>query len=239
MKFTDSNVPDPTLEALARSFVKEGTSYGFKQIDYVKFVNVLLDNVMGEENKTKISSNLKFDRIEQDLNELVSPPVVGKNIIVRLMDKKKDRKFFEQWLKDDAGKRFLLSRITAREMSIDELLNADNNIIGIITLKDETPIGSVAFLNYDVNHLKTELRKLIGNIKYRGKGYAKEATKLWIKYGFCNLDLKKIYLNTFDTNIRNIRLNEEVGFRVEGILHNEVFVDGEYKDVLRMGLWRK
>lgn len=239
MKTSNSNLPDPTIEALARSFVKEASSYGFKQVDYVRFVNILLDSAMGQESNNKISANLKYKDIENKLNELVTPPLIGEHIKVRLMNEKKDREFFEKWMRDDAGKRFLLSRITAREMSVEELLSMDVNIIGLITLLDDTPIGSIAFLNYDVNHLKAELRKLIGNPKYRGKGYAKEATKLWINYGFCNLDLRKIYLNTFDTNIRNIRLNEEVGFRVEGILRNEVFVDGEYKDVLRMGLWRK
>ena len=38
----------------------------------------------------------------------------------------------------------------------------------------------------------------------RGKGFAKEATKLWIQYGITKLDLKKIYLDRLDTNIRNI-----------------------------------
>ncbi len=239
MKSSDLNLPEPTIEALARSFVKEGASYGFKQIDYVRFVNILLDYAMGEESNKKLSAHLKYNNIQKYLDELVTPPLIGEHIKVRLMNKKKDRDLFEKWLKDNTGKRFLLSRITAREMSINELLSADSNIIGIITLLDDTPIGSVAFLNYDVNHLKAELRKLIGNLNYRGKGYAKEATKLWIEYGFSSLDLKKIYLNTFDTNIHNIRLNEELGFRAEGILRNEVFVDGEYKDVLRMGLWRE
>ena len=68
-------------------------------------------------------------------------------------------------------------------------------------------------------------------------GLAKEATRLWIQYGLSALKLKKIYVNTLNTNIRNIRLNEELGFKVEGLLCNEVFVDGQYKDVLRMGLW--
>ena len=34
-----------------------------------------------------------------------------------------------------------------------------------------------------------------------------------------------------------MRLNQDLGFRVEGILRNEVLVDGTYHDVLLMGLW--
>jgi len=96
----------------------------------------------------------------------------------------------------------------------------------------------MAFLNYDRKYKKAELRKLIGVPKLRGKGLGKEATKYWIQYGFTELGLNKIYLNTVDTNIRNIKLNEELGFKVEGILRNEILIDGNYHDVLRMGLCR-
>ena len=68
-------------------------------------------------------------------------------------------------------------------------------------------------------------------------GYAKEASQMWIQYGSQTLGLKKIYLSTLNNNIRNIKLNEELGFKVEGILKNEVYFDGEFHDVLRMGMF--
>ena len=108
----------------------------------------------------------------------------------------------------------------------------------MITLKDGRAIGSVAFLDYDPVQRKAELRKLIGEPELRGKGYAKEASELWLRYGLGTLGLKKIYLNTLNTNLRNLRLNEELGFKIEGILRNEVYFDGQYHDVLRMGLWQ-
>ena len=94
----------------------------------------------------------------------------------------------------------------------------------------------MAFLDHDFEQKKAELRKLIGNPAFRSKGYGKEATKLWIQYGISNLGLRKIYLNTLQTNVRNIRLNQELGFKVEGILRNECSIDGKLYDLLRMGL---
>ena len=129
-----------------------------------------------------------------------------------------------------------MSRSTARKTTLNNLINTVSNVFGVVTLPDNTPIGLVAFLDYDTLQRKTELRKLIGDPKMRGKGFAKEATKLWIQYGITKLGLKKIYLNTLDTNIRNIKLNEELGFEIEGILRNEVFFDDKSHDVLRMGL---
>ena len=70
----------------------------------------------------------------------------------------------------------------------------------------------------------------------RGEPLVKEATRLWIQYGIEVLGLKKICLNTLNTHIRNIKLYEDLGFEFEGILRNEVFFDGRYHDVLRMGM---
>ena len=65
---------------------------------------------------------------------------------------------------------------------------------------------------------------------------AEEATRLWIRYGVNVLKLEKIYVSTLQTQISNIKLNESIGFRVEGLLRNEVLIDGTRHDVLRMGL---
>jgi len=169
----------------------------------------------------------------------ITLPIKSERIRIRKLDSKKDRSLFERWLEDDFGRYFLLSRSTATSLSLDEFFGNESNIIGIITLLNGKPIGSVAYLDYDVNQFKAELRKLIGETDMRGRGYAKEATALWLEYGAVTLDLRKIYLNTFNTNIRNISLNEELGFHVEGILRNEMFFEGEFKDILRMGFFRE
>jgi RimJ/RimL family protein N-acetyltransferase len=236
-------IPDATMETLARTFFKEASSYGFRQADYVRFVNMMLDYAMthefvNHEDKEKPTPSMQeiIDRFRG--TQSMSLPLIGARIKIRFYQDS-DRKLFNRWIKDEAGQNFMLSRTTARSLPLKQLLTNESNIVGVITLKDDTPIGAVAYLGYDVQHLKAELRKLIGEPGMRGKGYAKEATELWIRYGITSLDLKKIYVNTFETNIRNVRLNEELGFRVEGILRNEVFLNGEYKDVLRMSLWRE
>ena len=238
-----SAISKTTLETLARSFFKESSSYGFQKVDYVRFVNLLLDHAMQDNvdhisnsgDRAKKVTRLRKQRISTGC---VSLPLSGDRIKIRAFDEPGDRSSLEGWLKDDYGRFFILSCTTAKTMEIDRIVQNDQNRLGIVTLQDDHPIGVVAYLDYDVNQRKAELRKLIGRAELRGKGYGKEATALWIEYGFAGLNLKKIYLNTFDTNIRNIKLNEELGFRVEGILRNEVYLEGEYKDLLRMGMWR-
>jgi len=55
-------------------------------------------------------------------------------------------------------------------------------------------------------------------------------------YGFQGLGLKKIFASTLQTHAANMKLNEKIGFQVEGLLRNEVLIGGRRHDVLRMGM---
>lgn len=233
MSVSTDSIPNATIEAIARSLFKETLRYGFKQVDYLRFVNVLLDMSMKNGNYTSEKTEIKPAEAAYQTDNL---PLIGKQVKVREFIENKDRLLLEKWIAEKDGRHFLVSRITARESDIDSLIKSEQNILGIITLstKDEMPIGVLAFLDHDQVQRKAELRKLIGEPEFRGKGLAKEATKLWLQFGGAILGLKKIYLNTLDANIRNIKLNEELGFKVEGILRNECFIDGNYHDVLKM-----
>jgi RimJ/RimL family protein N-acetyltransferase len=235
MDKSEKNIPTTTLETLARNFFKETANYGFKKVDYVRFVNMLLELSINHQEDAKEKGSRKQNRQLQSIRL----PLKGKRIQIRDYEPKKDKSHFERWLKDEYGRYFLLSCTTAKKLKLEQLLRTKSNIMGVIILPENQPIGAVAYLNHDPTQHKAELRKLIGEPHMRRMGLAKEATALWVLYGLSTLNLKKIYLNTLDTNMRNIRLNEELGFKVEGILHKEVLIDGEYRDVLRMGLWHR
>ena len=234
MNNSEQHVPENTLEILARQFFRESIEYGFKKVDYIRFVNILLDLSM--ENQEETNKNIKV--IRKHHNPVSRKlPLKGERIWIRNPDLEKDSPLLHKWLSDPYGRYFLLSRTTATTISFEKLIEDKSNIIGLIIFPDGTPVGAIAYLTNNFNQHKAELRKLIGDPSMRGLGLAKEATQLWIQYGLSVLKLKKIYVNTLNTNIRNIRLNEELGFKIEGILRNEVCIDGQYKDVLRMGLW--
>ena len=239
MGATHRNIPDLTLETLSRNFFKEAASYGFSQVDYVRFVNLLLDQAMNHKPDPVEARGHRESPSDPEKSGLDAAdlPLSGARVMIRQFDAESDLPLFDRWLSDEWGRYFLLSRGTAECMDIHEVAARDDAVLGIVTLPDSTPIGSVAFLDYDPVQRKAELRKLIGEPGQRKKGLAKEAAGWWIRYGISRLKLKKIYLNTLETDIRNIRLNEGLGFKVEGVLRNEVLIDGVYRDVLRMGLW--
>ncbi len=230
-----SKIPDTTIEALTRNFFKESLQYGFGYEDYIKFVNSLLEYAIKSKNGKTPEIKERTNGFYEEISNW-SLPIETKNLIIRDLQKDKDKKLLEEWMNDKYGRHFLLSMTRATVETIEDLISLEQNKLGIITLKNEKPIGTVAFLNHDPLNRKAELRKLIGDPGYRGKGYGKEATKYWIKYGFEVLKLKKIYLNTTETNFHNIKINEELGFKVEGILRDEIMLDGIPHDILRMGL---
>ena len=228
-------ITDRTIEAMARGFYKEAASYGFKQVDYVKFANVLLDLSMrqnGKGGESVISQTVRH----RPARLMATLPLVGDRVKIRAFEKT-DLDLVRRWLEDPHGRYFLLSRTTARSLDPEDLLTRDDSVVGVITLVDDKPIGLLAYLDVDRVQRKAELRKLIGEPAHRGKGLAHEATRLWIDYGLTSLGLRKIYVNTLDTNIRNIKLNRDLGFKVEGLLRDECYFDGRYHDIIRMALW--
>ncbi len=227
-------VANETIEAIARRFFKETVEFRFSQVDYLRFVNHLLDMAM---QSPANPSNPRARNLVVKSPVPLLLPLEGGRIKIRAFDSSRDRAIVNQWLSDEHARDFLHSSgICAESADIDHLAASEENVLGVVTLPDATPIGLLAFLGLDRPKRKAEMRKIIGEAAFRGKGFAKEATTLWINYGVSTLSLRKICLHTLDTNFRNIRLNEDLGFKVEGILRSECFFDGEYHDVLRMAL---
>lgn len=232
----DNKIPSATIDALARSIFKEASGYGFGQVDIIRLINVLMDLSIGTEVPVQNSPIDDRLRASYQSDKPANLPLVGDRVIIRAFDKQEDTRLLEQWMPDKYGRYFVLSCATAQSLTIDVLANSPDNYLGIITLLDGSPIGAMAFLDHSKKQNRAELRKLIGDIDSRGQGLAEEATSLWIRYGIDNLGLEKIYVSTLQTQISNIKLNERIGFRVEGLLRNEVLIDGVRHDVLRMGL---
>ena len=72
--------------------------------------------------------------------------------------------------------------------------------------------------------------------KYQRHGYAEEAIRLILRYGFDELRLHKCNSECLAINQPSIKLHLKLGFQEEGRKREVVFMDGAYHDIILFGL---
>lgn len=106
----------------------------------------------------------------------------------------------------------------------------DNSRYDAIIEADGVPVGTIGLLSIDKNNNKAEYYIAMGETSYKGKGVAKEASKLILKYAFDTLGLNRVYLHTEYDNIAAQKLFERVGFIKEGLIRQDLLSHGKYID---------
>lgn len=91
--------------------------------------------------------------------------------------------------------------------------------------------GRCGVIRLDWKNRVAELAIMIGT-PYRGRGYGKEAMALLCDFCFNEMNLHKLKVSVFAFNEPAIRCYESNGFLREGLLKQEIFRDGEYRDVV-------
>ncbi len=80
---------------------------------------------------------------------------------------------------------------------------------------------------------------IIGDKTAWGKGYGTAAVREVLRKGFEEMDLRRIFLETFSANTRAIRCYERCGFRHEGLLRQAYLKRGRWHDIVRMAILRE
>jgi len=92
-------------------------------------------------------------------------------------------------------------------------------------------IGQIAFFLVDPKNHFAEIEYCIG-VEFQGKGYATEATRAVIEYGFQKMGLNKVQICHNARNPRSKRVIEKCGFTHEGTLRDYFYMDGDFVDRL-------
>lgn len=114
----------------------------------------------------------------------------------------------------------------------------DTAIFGIRLLKGGALIGTCQLHNINSVHRTAELQIRLGEKKERGRGYGTEAVSVLLDFAFKDLNLNRVYLHVFATNEAALRVYEKVGFVREGVLRKAAHIDGDYVDIVVMGILR-
>ena len=73
-------------------------------------------------------------------------------------------------------------------------------------------IGNVMYYNLDQKRGEAELGISIGDRRYWSHGYGSDAVRTLVRHLFATLNLKRVYLNTLDWNIRAQKSFRKAGF---------------------------
>lgn len=167
----------------------------------------------------------------------------GERIYLRAIEEE-DVPYRVKWLNDPKFIHYIYMNYPVSELSTRQWLqkvNLDENRKDFIICTNENnkPIGFAGFINIDYKNSKAELYIGIGETDYWGKGLGKEAINLQINFGFMVMGLNRIYTYNWVDNTRVIEMNKNFGFIVEGTLRKNVYLHGEYRDHVVMGLLKE
>ncbi len=150
------------------------------------------------------------------------------------------------WRNDEFIKKTLLTyRLPVtrpmEEEWIEKAMNGDKDRI-VFAIDGKEPVKHVGFVelnSIDYLNRNAQFAIVIGDESARGKGIASDATRAILQYGFNTLNLHKMYLQVVAYNEQALHLYDKIGFKIEGVLRQQLFLDGEYHNMVCMGVLKE
>ena len=99
-------------------------------------------------------------------------------------------------------------------------------------------IGNIYLREIDWIARRAELHVFIGDSTQRSKGCGQSAVRQLVQYAFEELGLQRIFLHVLEDNSVARHIYEKCGFKTEGILERHLFKNGQFKNLVVMGLCR-
>ncbi|KPV51160.1 hypothetical protein SE17_22810, partial [Kouleothrix aurantiaca] len=127
--------------------------------------------------------------------------------------------------------------LAAMEKRFEKRLERDNKSwFGIHV--DGRLVGDINLHSIDMRSRVSAFGVAIYAEEAQGQGYGREAIGLFLDWAFFIMNFERIWLTSWSTNQRAIRCYRALGFVDEGRQRRQLFVNGEYVDVILMGLLR-
>ncbi len=116
------------------------------------------------------------------------------------------------------------------------LANRDFFGFAIRRIEDDWLIGNAGIMNLRWQARSCDIFIGIGQAEMRGKGYGSDALRILCNYIFYEMNMHRLGLVVHSFNTSAIQMYERVGFTHEGALRDFVYRDGNYHDMLHMGI---
>jgi RimJ/RimL family protein N-acetyltransferase len=158
-----------------------------------------------------------------------------------------DYLLINKWRNDPETSRYLggnvfLVSLEREKKSVEEKIFDDSKNVYFAICEKESGklIGFSSINNIDIRNLKAEWGgTLIGDKEYLGAGFGKEASALMLRFLFNQYPINKCYAYCLEEHPATPKLFSSLGFKQDGILRNEIFKNGEFKNLLLFSILRE
>ncbi|OVE64459.1 GNAT family N-acetyltransferase [Clostridium diolis] len=160
-------------------------------------------------------------------------------LILRKFEYTDDENMLKYWISDPEIQSLYSEPVYSTKEEVKELLEkyissydkSDYYRWAVILKETNECIGQISYFLVDNNNNFAEIEYCIGSL-FQRKGFATEATKAIIKYGFDKMNLHKVQICHKSINMPSRKVIEKCGFVYEGTLRDFFYENGEYIDRL-------
>ena len=172
------------------------------------------------------------------------PRMLGERIMLREFEQN-DLGEMRKWITDPDSTRYLSDTFVVPQTweqtagFLDALLSGSKPGVNLVIADIMTGdyLGQCDLMNVTDYSRKAELAIVLGP-EHQGNGYGGEAIELLLELAFCHLNLNRVHLRVSSQNARALACYERAGFAREGVLRQDSFSGGEYRDTVIMGILR-
>ena len=165
----------------------------------------------------------------------------GKKVLLRTVERRDLNIFYEIWCNEDVrnldgnfilppSKEDILNNFN-KFINIDKkyisIVNEKGVVVGYITYKEISGCKNVYTLGIDIGQ------------SFWNRGYGQDSIRVLLKYLFMDMAAHRVELEVLDFNLRAIQCYRKCGFIEEGKKRKTCFSNGNYRDIIIMGILRE
>ena len=127
--------------------------------------------------------------------------------------------------------------VEAQHIWFDRVSQSKHECVWIIELADSgLAVGLLSLSEIEHVHMRCSWAYYIAESAARNKGLSRSLELNIYAYVFDKLGMNKICCEVFSSNHRVVTLHERFGAKVEGILRQHIWKNGEFLDVVQMAI---
>lgn len=169
------------------------------------------------------------------LTHIGTTTIETERLTLRRFEYSDDETMLKYWIADEKIQSLYSEPVYATKEEVKELLDKyissykkeDYYRWAVILKETGECIGQIAYFLVDSKNHFAEIEYCIGSA-FQCRGYATEATKAVIRFGFEQMNLHKVQICTKEINVPSKRVIEKCGFTYEGTLRDYFYMNGTY-----------